>query len=307
MKNLNLMKTLTILSAALLLQTFTASSAHAAACTALTTGTDVPALVDGERACTLSPSSLIFKIYELSICKSAVSPSTSAADKAAKCTTLFESSTGKDVDLTPGSVFQLKDGLSLDEGTYDHGLLKMHVTQTMKTQFTFPVARATVATSGNNAGRFCYSNESNISNQPTGTNSQIDCHASAYATKANTSTINIFGEEDSGSNFQMNQAIQVPNVLNGVTAKTNLYVLDSDGTQSTGDFNYAADPKLSAGNDRKFILADQTLASAVVISPDTTALDIQFSVTGSSSIAFKADGDIFENTFNGLIFLFSAK
>ena len=59
-------------------------------------------------------------------------------------------------------------------------------------------------------------------------------------------------------------------------------------------------------NDRTFIMADQTLSSPVVISPNTSALDIRFSVTGASTFAFNDSDDIFENTFNGIVFLFSA-
>ena len=105
----------------------------------------------------------------------------------------------------------------------------------------------------------------------------------------------------------MNQE-SVSNTINGVTAATNLYILDSDSTQSTGDVTYSGGEPVLGSNDRTFILADQTLSSPVNIGPNTSTIDIQFNVTGSSSIIFETDSphDVFENTFNGLLFIFSA-
>jgi hypothetical protein len=105
----------------------------------------------------------------------------------------------------------------------------------------------------------------------------------------------------------MNQA-SASNTINGVSASTNLYILDSDSTQSTGDITYSGFEPVLGSNDRTFILADQTLSSPVNIGPNTSTIDIQFNVTGSSSIIFETSSphDVFENTFNGLIFIFSA-
>ena len=306
MKNIKIMKALTVFSAALVFQVFAATGAQAAACSALT-GSNVPAVVDGERGCTLTPTSLIFKIYELSLCTKAVTPTTSASEKAARCQTLFSSSTGKDVDLTPGSVFNLDAGLSLTEGTYTHGLLKMNVNYSMKSQFQFLTTKRADTTAATN-GAFCFSNGTDITAAPSAGSAQMTCHASAFSTVANTGNFKTIGEPNSGSGFQMNT--QSPTlVINGVSASTNLYILDSDSTLSTGDVTYSGSTPSLGSNTRTFILADQTLATPVVVSPSTLGLDIQFNVTGSSSILFDPGGsgtDIDANTFNGLLFLFSA-
>ena len=309
MKNIKLMKALTVFSAALVFQFFSATGAQAAACSALT-GTNVPTVdgVSGERSCTVTPTSLIFKIYELSLCTGAVTATTSATDKAALCQTLFSSSTGKDVDLAPGSVFSLDAGLSLVEDTYTHGLLKMNVTASMKTEFQFLSSRDADDT-GSTSGAFCFSNGTDITDNPTSGAGQMSCHASAFSTAANTVNFKMLGDPAAGSSFQMNKELAVPNTIDGVTTNTDLYVLDSDSTLSTGDVTYSGSDAVLGSNDRTFILADQTLATPVVISPSTTSLDIQFKLTGSSSIVFDpgAGGtDMDANIFNGLQFLFSA-
>ena len=303
MKNIKLMKALTVFSAALVFQIFSATGAQAVPKCSTLTGGSIPA--EGE--CLTTPTSLIFKIYELSLCTKPVTPTTSASEKAARCQTLFSSSTGKDVDLTPGSVFNLDAGLSLTEGTYTHGLLKMNVNYSMKSQFQFLTTKRADTTAATN-GAFCFSNGTDITAAPSAGSAQMTCHASAFSTVANTGNFKTIGEPDSDSTFQMNT--QSPTiVINGVSAPTNLYILDSDSTLSTGDVTYSGSTPSLGSNTRTFILADQTLATPVVVSPSTLGLDIQFNVTGSSSILFDPGGsgtDIDANTFNGLLFLFSA-
>ena len=304
MKNLNILKTITLFFAIILIQVFSTTGVQAAACSELGSG-EVPSVVEEERECTTSPTSLVFKIYELSLCKTAITPTTSTADKAESCSTVFKSSTGQDVDLSPGKVFPLKNDISITEGTYTNGLLKMHITQSMNTQFQFPDSRT--ANGSNGSGAYCFSNGSDISTSPGASESHLTCHSSEFSTVANTNTFNQFGIPNSSSNFQMNQE-SVSNTINGVTAATNLYILDSDSTQSTGDVTYSGGEPVLGSNDRTFILADQTLSSPVNIGPNTSTIDIQFNVTGSSSIIFETDSphDVFENTFNGLLFIFSA-
>ena len=95
MKNLNILKTITLFFAIILIQVFSTTGVQAANCSELGSG-EVPSEVEEERQCATSPTSLVFKIYELSLCKTAITPTTSAADKAESCSTVFESSTGQD-------------------------------------------------------------------------------------------------------------------------------------------------------------------------------------------------------------------
>lgn len=316
MKNLNIFKAVALFSVVIFFQAFSATELKAADCSTLTSG-QTPALVDGERACTLSPTSLVFTIYELALCTAAINPTMTTAQKNAICTTLFADNSGKAVDLAPGSVIPLKSDLTMTEGTYTNGYLKMGKSQSMKSEFIFPSTRATPGSNASGSGTYCFSKGVAIDDEPSGNNSQVTCHASEFSTAANVSTFNFFGDPSpsavtihgvSFDSFQMNYQVAT-NTMNGVSASTNLYMLDSDGTWSgsgTADVSYSDSGPSLGSNDRTFIMADQTLSTPIKITPNTSGLDIRFSVTGASSFAFNSNNEIYENTFNGIIFLFSA-
>ena len=309
MENIKLMKSLTVFSAALVFQIFSAAGVQAqvAQCSALTG--------NFPNECFATPTALTFKIYELSLCTGPVSPTTTAIQKAALCETLFESTAGEDVDLTPGASFSMEDGFSIAEGTYTHGLLKVNTTFSMTTAHQFTASYTTDDTSGTDtSGAFCFSNGRGIDPYvPAATHaSQITCHASAFSALPNSITQKMFGEGDAtdyASNPQMNTEIATPNSIGSVTAYTDLYILKEDSSIATGDVTRLGSPSyaptVSGTNDRKFILADQTLTSPVVITSDTKGLDIQFNVTDSASLNFQSS-KISENAFNGMLFIFSA-
>ena len=309
------MRSLTVFSAALMFQIFSAAGAQAQAipqCSSLTGGA-----FPGGGECLLTPTTLTFKIYELSLCTGAVSPTTTASDKAALCETLFQSTAGEDVDLTPGASFSMDDGFAIAEGTYTHGLLKVNTTFTMTTAHQFTQSYTTDDATGgaDTSGAFCFSNGRGIDAYVPAAQhaSQITCHASAFSALPNTITQKMFGEGDAsdvGTNHQMNTEIATPNSVGGVTAFTDLYILDQYSALATGDVSRDAsnDATLDSPHDRKFILADQTLSSAVVINSETKGLDIQFNVTNSANLEWNGDSPaiIGQNAFNGMLFIFSA-
>jgi len=314
MKNIKLMKSLTVFSAALVFQIFSAAGVQAqvAQCSALTG--------NFPNECFATPTALTFKIYELSLCTGAVSPTTTAIQKAALCETLFESTAGEDVDLTPGASFSMEDGFSIEEGTYTHGLLKLNTIFSMTTAVEMTTSYtsddSSVTGASDSSGAFCFSNGATQNpNAQTGANgSQISCHASAFSAVPNSIRQKMFGEGDASdyvSNPQMNTEIAAPNTVGGLTASTDLYILDQYSALATGDVSRAGDAgraaTLNGSHDRKYILADQTLTSPVVIDAETKGLDIQFNVTNSASMGLSAGSSmITEAAFNGMLFIFSA-
>ena len=64
MKNLNILKLFTLFFAIILIQVFSTTGVQAANCSELGSG-EVPSEVEEERQCATSPTSLVFKIYEL--------------------------------------------------------------------------------------------------------------------------------------------------------------------------------------------------------------------------------------------------
>ena len=283
-------------------------------CSTLRTGSDVPS--NGNMECKTTPTSLIFKIYELSLCIDPATPSNQAPGATDNpCKKLFNDVNGAGIDLTAGGAsIPLGSDASLTEGRYTHALLKMDVDFLMTTKFQFAASRtADNATTG----AFCFSNGSDISSSlvPGSGLSHISC-ASAFPSivSASTASINLLGDERIG--FQMNQEIALITTLGSQSSLTDLYILDSDGTQSSGDLTYQGTaPSLKpvlTGSDRKFIIASQLLGprlapTPVVISPSTNNVELSMVVTDSSGIGFDpSNGNLFENGFNGLIIQISA-
>ena len=276
-------------------------------CSTLVTGNDVPSNQNME--CTATPTSLKFNIYELSLCTAAANPSNQASEGTNPCTKLHYDVFGEEIDLTGvGASIQLGSDVSLAEGTYTHALLKMDVDFSMTTKFQFAASR-TADTTPQSSGEFCYSNGSDISGEPVSGASHITCSDAFPSTvEASTDSIKLLGEEATG--FDMNQEIAISTTLGGVTSVTDLYILDSDGTQSSGDLTYNPSdgtPVLSGSSDRKYIMASQILASPVVISPSTSSVELGILVADSSSIGLDpSNGNIISNIFNGLIIQISA-
>ena len=285
-------------------------------CSTLTTGSDVPS--NGNMECKITPTSLIFKVYELSLCTEAATPSNQLPGASNNpCTKLHYDVNGEDIDLSAGGAsISLGSDVSLAEGLYEHALLKMNVDFSMTTKFQFAASRT--ADNGT-SGAFCYSNGSNISNEPTiGSGvSHITCGSAFPSTViASTESINKLGDELLG--FDMNQEIATSTTLGGVTSLTDLYILDSDGTQSSGDLSYPGspgdmNPVLGGSSDRTYIMASQILASGgVLITPTTNNVELGVLITDASSIGFRDGGggtiagNIFDNIFNGLIIQMSA-
>lgn len=274
-------------------------------CNTLSTGSDLPV---GDMQCKTTPTSLIFTIYELSLCTAAATPSNQVVGATNPCTKLHYDVNGEAIDLSAGGTsIQLGSDVSLIEGTYTHALLKMDTEFLMTTKLEFAASRTA---NNSTSGAFCYSNGSDIDIYPTSNTSHITCGNSFPTTvEPSNSGLHFLGEE--AVDFDMNQEIGYRTTLGGVTSVTDLYILDSDGTQSSGDLTYAGStpnliPVLSDASDRKYIMASQMLTTPVKITPNTTNVELSILVTDASGLHFASNGNIVENGFNGLIIQISA-
>ena len=275
-------------------------------CNTLSTGSDLPV---GGMECKTTPTSLIFTIYELSLCTAAATPSNQMVGATNPCTKLHYDVNGEAIDLSAdGTSIQLVSDVSLAEGTYTHALLKMNTEFLMTTKLEFAASRTANNTT---SGAFCYSNGSDIDIYPASNTSHITCGNSFPTTvEPSNSSLQLLGEE--AVDFDMNQEIALSTTLDGVTSVTDLYILDSDGTQSSGDLTYAGSapnliPVVSGGSDRTYIMASQILTTPVEISPNTTNVELAILVKDASGLFFDpSNGNIVENGFNGLIIQISA-
>ena len=260
MKNLNLMKILTILSAALLLQTFTASSAHAQASACTTTSGS-----SSGAECTLDVKSFRLKVYEFSLCTGFAT----VADRSL-CTTLYSNSAGYDLTLSKTASLPLGGDVSLTAGTYTHAYIIVHKNTFLKSVHEFSTNREDM---GGNTGKFCYSNGT-IRTEDSSfnlTNQVVTCSNSDLSAE-NKETIKF----DNGSGGYSNISISDP-TSGGVTSTgyTKLYALKTISPAVAGTA-WATDTA---------ILASQKI-NPVTIGPLSSGLDIAFTVTKGIALEF---------------------
>ena len=285
-------------------------------CSSIITGNSSPS---GEMECVTSPRSLIFKVYELSLCTEAATPSNQAPGATNNpCTKLHYDVDGEEIDLTAGGgSISLGSDFSIDEGLYSHALLKLGTEFTMATKIQFQNPQTST---DNSSGEFCYSKGVNTNLMPAANDSHFSC-ASAFPASvlANDELINLFGQDNSPDGdawtnsdvaedgYYQNTEMDVLTVIGVVSSTTDLYILDSNGVLATGDLDYdGGEPTLRGSSTRTYILANQDLVPNVEISPDTTNVEIGIKVTNSSGIGFNTSGEVEYGNFNGLIIQISA-
>ncbi|MDB9966077.1 hypothetical protein OAD55_05905 [Planktomarina temperata] len=218
--------------------------------------------VDGY--CYHTPQTMEVKIYEFGLCTGAASP----LSRSSNCSTLFSAADGKVVNLSVGSSLPLSDGITLDEGTYTHGYLLVSNLFKIKSVIEFSTDR--VDDTGG-TGKFCYTDSRSVNDGP---QSVLSCGADASAAVASSERSSV-GYTVGGvyTSKQMGYGL----VMGGETILTDLYMTTADGVEAQ-----------NAGQEAAFF-ASQTLVNEVIITPNTTELDIAFSITDGVVLGFGID------------------
>ena len=241
--------------------------------------------------CFNTPETMEIIIYEFGLCTGAASPST----KSSNCSTLFSAVDGQIMNLSVGSSLPLSDGITLDEGTYTHGYLLLSNLFKIKSVIEFSTDR--VDDTGG-TGKFCYTDSRSVNDGP---KSVLSCGVDASAAVASSERSSV-GYTAGGvyTSKQMGYGL----VMGGETILTDLYMTTADGVEA-----------INANQEAAFF-AGQTMVDEVKITPDTTELDIAFSITDGVVLGFGIDfGSGIENTqtgpndamFEGLKFKITAK
>ena len=260
---------------------------------------------DGGRYCLVEPDVVIFKIHEIGVCTSAATP----ADRSS-CTAVFTSAAGTSANLTGGSSIPLDAGISLSEGTYSHGYILIDNTYSMRFSHTFSTDRTSSTGQGirGTSGPTCFTN-ANAVGDPT----SVSCGANASAAGLSTTT-----EYFVGLTAPFSSHTDTFSVGGQPGALTSVWVLNSDQTQAGIDYLLDAggqepDGWIGGSTDRKYIFAVQSLASPMIISPDTVSINVTFNVTNSTAFDFLAPTDsgcpgcVSEVNFEGMKFNFSSQ
>ena len=215
--------------------------------------------------CFHTPQQLNLVIYEFGLCKDASSP----ADRA-PCTALFSDTGGRAVNLSVGAVDELIDNISIDEGTYTHAYLIASNETSVKSVIEFSTARTD---DQGNSGKFCYTDGRSWDNNPP---SIMSCGSTAANAVASVETIALYGANNSHMNTMLDYTVS----QGGQSIVSDLYMIASDGTLSTGFANDFA------------LYASQRLLAPVDVSVDTKNIDVAFSITDGVAIGFDTAFDL---------------
>ena len=280
----------------------TTVKANAASCTSTSTRSDHASSSTTSHAlgtinfCSVDAESIILKIYEFGLC---TGPS-NLTDVSA-CTTLFKSSSGRNVDLTVGSSVSLISEISLSEGSYTNAYLKVSDEISIKAIVEFADARVSNPATdlGDGSGKFCFTDGRSINDIST----IVTCADTANDAKGTSEQMYIQGSGDYGEilNYQTS--------LGGVVTETDLYTYNSAGAFTSVRANAVG------------IYADQTLAAPVKIDANTSNIDLGIVVTDGVSLGFRCENDaasefssapdwdkcVSDVSFNGLRFAISAQ
>lgn len=242
----------------------------------------------GDGYCFSTPQAMNITLYEFGLCTSAASPS----DRD-QCTTLFSNPAGTALELSAGISLPLSAGVSISEGSYTHAFVVLSNVTSLETVIEFSTTRTD---DSGDAGIYCYTDGRSINLF----DSIISCGNDPTAVTASTEIIGLGA--GSYSNTLMNYSVS----MLGETVVTDLYAITNVGQLSTNSVDDFA------------LFGSQILNQAISITPNTTNIDIGFSVTDGVTVGFANGGPPFNaparNTdapvdavFEGLKFLISAQ
>ncbi|MDA9534349.1 hypothetical protein N9Q71_01315 [Amylibacter sp.] len=120
MKNLNILKAITLFSAVILLQTFSATGVKAAECTRdATSGGILASNFSSSGVCQVTPDVAMFPLLKIGLCAEVPT----YANYLTNCKFLVEYAIQKKVQISKSTTVELKDSLTLDEGIYKAAVL----------------------------------------------------------------------------------------------------------------------------------------------------------------------------------------
>ena len=122
MKNINILKAITLFSAVIFLQAFSATGAKAAECTRNATSNGILASnFSSEGVCQVTPDVAMFPILKIGLCAEVPT----YANYLTNCKFLIEYASQKKVQISKSTTVKLKDSLTLDEGIYKAAVMVM--------------------------------------------------------------------------------------------------------------------------------------------------------------------------------------
>ena len=231
--------------------------------------------------CEVAPDVYQIELYDVGFCTSApTAPTTEAGFEASaeNCASLFANSSGETLDLAVGVSLNMSSDINIPNGTYTHGYVVMKNSFGIKATKTFTDANLIRTTNGSSSGNICWSASDPVqgssyystdhdSGDFASLYSFVECGATPGTAEIITDNMDAFEVREGGVGTYTATA----NVTGGeITA----YL-----TQSTNGLRLVNAVKTA---DR--IVAFLAWTSPVTISDQTSSIDLQFNVSGGSSL-----------------------
>ena len=255
---------------------------------------------NGARTCSVTPSTLTFKLFEVGICLADAAVGTTTPMDNDTCIAVFTSTNGLDANLSKGAAIPLSPEVTLDEGTYTHGYILVGTEAKITMSHTFSTVRsasngkvgnlAVKQTSPSADGVVCYTNGNPIGVDASNT---VTCGATNGAQAASSFSQRIGKHDDNFSYMAAPMA-----VAGGANVNTRVWVLNSSKVQAPKDFDLkvnndfdgwvggVGDGPTATAADRPYNYAIQPLSPALVVSPTTSLISIKFNVTNATAFDF---------------------
>lgn len=228
------------------------ASSQAPSCTVTGSTTTFPAGDD----CWGEPDFYQIRIYEVGLCTSLpIFPTTNSSPGLSSCVTIFTSTTGSDVDVTPTTTSALSGVFTRPEnGSYPYGYVRMDASFDIQVSVDFGVA-ITGDAGGN--GQFCASITGSTANGTSATCAGVAPTAGTLQTP-----LTDFGGDEGFAGSD------------SITSTTSSGTSTIDGFLMTG-----ADQLATSAADVQRLFGVQTFGTPVSVTDTTTGIDISFRVT----------------------------
>ena len=226
--------------------------------------------------CEVAPDVYQIELYDVGFCTSApTAPTTEAGFEASaeNCASLFANSSGETLDLAVGVSLNMSSDINIPNGTYTHGYVVMKNSFGIKATKTFADSNLVRTTNNSSSGNICWSASDRVQG------------SSYYSTDQNSSDFaSLYSFVECGATPGTAEIITDNMDAFGVgtyTASANVTggVITAYLTQSTNGLRLVNAVKTA---DR--IVAFLAWTSPVTISDQTSSIDLQFNVSGGSSL-----------------------
>ena len=287
MKNLNTIKAITLFSAIIFLQVFSATGVKAAECTRNATSNGILASnFSSEGVCQVTPDVAMFPILKIGLCAEVPT----YANYLTNCKFLIEYASQKKVQISKSTTVKLKDSLTLDEGIYKAAVIVMGNTIGLQHSDVFHSSvLGQEANLDDGPGKYCAtravtgnldqfdSSDSNTAVTATGEVNNLEsfliCDDTAPTPGLYIEDKGAYEAVDGSGNdilcsLDSDGVVVAPSALtttNSTVGKVQICALASDGTTP-------AQPGVQQ-------LAIQTLPAAVSINANTTSINVGFELT----------------------------